>query len=56
MTKPIVFSYRKYEELREAYKELLQDNQRLMADNRRLRITNDQLMLKLIKEEHQCHK
>ena len=56
MNKPIAFNYRKHEELREAYKELLQDNQRLIADNRRLRTTNDQLMLKLIKEEHQCHK
>ena len=37
MTKPLVFNYKRYEELREAYKQLLEDNQKLMADNRRLR-------------------
>ena len=37
MTKPLVFSYRKYDELKEAYKELLQDNNKLMADNHALR-------------------
>lgn len=36
-TKPLVFNYKRYEELREAYKQLLEDNQKLMADNRRLR-------------------
>lgn len=42
MTKPLVFNYKRYEELREAYKQLLEDNQKLMADNRRLRdrVTN----------------
>ena len=37
MTKPIVFSYKEYTDLREAYKNLLEDNQTLMADNRELR-------------------
>ena len=37
MTKPLVFNYKRYEELREAYKQLLEDNQKLMADNRKLR-------------------
>ena len=35
--KPLVFNYKKYEELREAYQQLLQDNNQLMADNRKLR-------------------
>ena len=37
MTKPTVFNYKNYEELRQAYKELLADNQQLVADNRKLR-------------------
>ena len=37
MTKPLVFSYKDYTDLREAYKNLLDDNQTLMADNRELR-------------------
>lgn len=37
MSKPIVFNYREYEELREAYKDLLADNNKLKADNRKLR-------------------
>lgn len=37
MTKPLVFNYKRYEELRKAYQELLADNQKLMADNRKLR-------------------
>lgn len=37
MTKPLIFNYKRYEELRDAYKQLLADNQKLMADNRRLR-------------------
>ena len=37
MTKPLVFSYRDYTDLREAYAKLLEDNQTLMADNRELR-------------------
>lgn len=43
MTKPLVFNYKRYEELREAYKQLLEDNQKLMADNRRLRAELDNL-------------
>lgn len=37
MSKPLVFNYKEYEELRQAYKQLLSDNQALMADNRKLR-------------------
>ena len=37
MTKPLVFSYKDYTDLRESYKQLLEDNQTLMADNRELR-------------------
>ena len=49
MTKPIVFNYRKYEELRQAYKDLLMDNQKLMDDNRRLRnqLTNLEIKLRI---------
>ena len=43
MTKPLVFNYKDYEELRQAYKELLADNQTLMADNRKLRKELDDL-------------
>ena len=37
MTKPLVFSYKDYTDLREAYAKMLEDNQTLMADNRELR-------------------
>ncbi len=37
MSKPLVFNYKQYEELREAYRQLLEDNQKLMADNRKIR-------------------
>ena len=49
MTKPLVFNYKQYEELRQAYKELLADNNRLMADNRRLReqITNLKIRMRI---------
>ena len=46
MTKPIVFNYKQYEELREAYKQLLEDNNKLMADNKRLRAENANLLIK----------
>ena len=51
MTKPTVFCYKDYTDLREAYKELLEDNNRLVADNRRLRKTLANIEIKLrIKE------
>ena len=37
MSKPLVFSYKKHKDLREAYKCLLADNQKLMSDNSDLR-------------------
>ena len=43
MTKPTVFNYKAYEELRQAYKDLLSDNQTLMADNRKLRAEVEKL-------------
>ena len=43
MTKPLVFSYKEYTDLRESYKQLLEDNQTLMADNRELRKENTEL-------------
>ena len=46
MTKPLVFNYRKYEELRDAYKALLSDNNQLMADNKRLRQENANLLIR----------
>jgi regulator of replication initiation timing len=46
MTKPLVFNYQKYEELRQAYKDLLEDNQTLMADNKRLREENTNLRIR----------
>lgn len=36
MTKPWVFSYGKYKELRKAYAALLEDNVKLKAENKRL--------------------
>ena len=47
MTKPLVFNYKKYEELRQAYKDLLEDNNKLIADNKRLRKENANLQIKL---------
>ena len=49
MTKPLVFNYKKHEELKQAYKELLEDNNKLMADNRRLRnqLTNLEIKLRI---------
>ena len=47
MTKPIVFSYKQYEDLRESYKELLADNSKLIQDNRRLRKENIGLELEI---------
>lgn len=44
--KPLVFNYRRYEELREEYKRLLEDNQKLMSDNRRLREENTNLRIR----------
>lgn len=49
MVKPLVFSYRQYEELREAYKALLEDNQKLMADNKKLR-TQLQIATRIIED------
>ena len=46
MTKPLVFNYKKYEELRDAYKELLEDNNKLIADNKRLRKENANLQIR----------
>ena len=46
MTKPLVFNYKRYEELREEYKRLLEDNQKLMSDNRRLREENTNLRIR----------
>lgn len=43
MTKPLVFNYKRFEELRQAYKQLLEDNQTLTADNRKLRKENAEL-------------
>ena len=43
MTKPTVFNYKAFEDLRQAYKELLSDNQTLMADNRKLRAEVEEL-------------
>ena len=37
MTKPLVFNYKNYEDLRQLCKQTLDDNQTLMADNRKLR-------------------
>lgn len=51
MSKPLVFSYKKYEDLREAYKLLLEDNQKLAADNRKLRKDNTNLRIRLRIEE-----
>ena len=55
MSKPIVFSYKRYEELRDAYKALLEDNNRLMADNKRLRQenTNLQIRCRIAEEDRQ---
>jgi regulator of replication initiation timing len=47
MTKPLVFNYKQYEELRQAYKDLLEDNNKLIADNKRLRKENANLQIKL---------
>ena len=46
MTKPLVFNYQKYEELRQAYKDMLEDNQTLMEDNKRLREENTNLRIR----------
>ena len=46
MSKPIVFNYKRYEELRDAYKALLEDNNRLMADNKDLRKDKTNLEIK----------
>lgn len=35
--KPVVFSYARYRDLRDAYRTLLEDNNKLMADNKQLR-------------------
>ena len=53
MTKPIVFSYSKYKELRDAYEQLLEDNNRLMADNKVLRETlrNTEVQLRILKDK-----
>lgn len=45
-SKPPVFNYRRYEELRDAYKQLLEDNNKLMADNRSLRQENANLRIR----------
>ena len=49
MSKPLVFNYKRYEELREAYKKLLEDNNKLMADNKRLRhkLANMEIKLRI---------
>ena len=50
MTKPLVFSYKKYEDLREAYDALLKDNQRLARTNRELqkRLANAEVKLRIL--------
>ena len=52
MSKPVVFSYKRYEELRDAYKALLEDNNRLMADNKKLRMdrTNLEIRCRILEE------
>ena len=45
MSKPLVFNYKEYEDLRWAYKQLLEDNQKLMSDNRKLREENTNLKI-----------
>lgn len=52
--KPVVFSYKRYEELREAYKQVLQDNQKLTSDNRRLRdkVANLEIRCRIAEEDH----
>lgn len=54
MTKPLVFNYKRYEELREAYKQLLEDNQKLMADNRKLRekVTNLEIRCRIAEADN----
>lgn len=46
MTKPIVFNYKQYEELRDAYRALLEDNNKLMADNKKLRAEKTNLEIR----------
>lgn len=51
MTKPLVFNYKDYKDLKEAYKALLEDNNKLIADNKRLRHENTNLKIRLRIEE-----
>ena len=51
MTKPLVFNYKDYKDLKEAYKVLLEDNNKLIADNKRLRHENTNLKIRLRIEE-----
>ena len=51
MTKPLVFNYKDYKDLKEAYKVLLEDNNKLIVDNRRLREINNQYRIRLRIEE-----
>jgi len=51
--KPLVFSYRKHQELLDAYKALLEDNNKLMADNKQLRHDKANLEIRCrILEDH----
>ena len=54
MSKPLVFNYKEYEELRDAYKALLEENNQLMADNKRLREENERLRKDLTNLEIKC--
>lgn len=47
MSKPWVFSYGKYKELRKAYAALLEDNVKLKAENKRLEKQNAYLKANL---------
>ena len=53
MIKPLVFNYKRYEELREAYKQLLADNQKLQSDNRALRdkLINMETRVRILEED-----
>ena len=46
MSKPLVFNYKEYEELRDAYKALLEENNQLKAENKRLRKENTNLQIR----------
>ena len=53
MSKPLVFNYKEYEDLRKAYKELLEENASLKLENTKLlrQVQNLSIKVRIMEEE-----